>query len=96
MNYSSDLNNEQPSFLPYKPPLLLSSSLLPGKIKFTLDQAKKTQRKSISIAHSFFNLGGREDGSWRIKTNQEINDILKGKKYNWVYQKATIELARPC
>jgi hypothetical protein len=25
-----------------------------------------------------------EDGYWRIKTNQEINDILKG-KYNWVY-----------
>ena len=37
-----------------------------------------------------------EDGYWRIKTNQEINDILKGKKYIWVYQKATIELARPC
>ena len=26
----------------------------------------------------------RNDGFWRIKTNQEINDILKG-KYNWVY-----------
>jgi len=25
------------------------------------------------------------DGCGRIKTNQEINDILKGKKYNWVY-----------
>ena len=37
-----------------------------------------------------------EDGCWRIKTNQEINDILKGKKYNWVYQKTKIELARPC
>jgi len=24
-------------------------------------------------------------GHWRIKTNQEINDILKKKKYNWVY-----------
>jgi len=22
-----------------------------------------------------------DDGYWRIKTNQEINDILKGKKY---------------
>ena len=37
-----------------------------------------------------------EDGYWRIKTNHEINDILKGKKYNWVYQKTKIELARPC
>jgi len=26
-----------------------------------------------------------DDGYWRIKTYQEINDILKGKKYNWVY-----------
>jgi len=25
------------------------------------------------------------DGYWRIKTNREINDRLKGKKYNWVY-----------
>ena len=25
------------------------------------------------------------DGYWRIKTSQEINDILKGKIYNWVY-----------
>jgi len=27
-----------------------------------------------------------EDGYWKINTNQEINDILKGKKiYNCVY-----------
>jgi len=25
------------------------------------------------------------DACWRIKTNQEINDIVKGRKYNWVY-----------
>jgi hypothetical protein len=24
-------------------------------------------------------------GYWKMKTDQEINDILKGKKYNWVY-----------
>jgi hypothetical protein len=28
---------------------------------------------------------GTEDVYWRIKTNQEINDILKGTKCNWVY-----------
>ena len=26
-----------------------------------------------------------DDGYWRIKTNQEINGILKRTKYNWVY-----------
>jgi len=26
-----------------------------------------------------------EDVYWRIKSNQEINDILKGTKCNWVY-----------
>jgi hypothetical protein len=24
-----------------------------------------------------------DDGSWRIKTNQEINELIKG--HNWVY-----------
>ena len=26
-----------------------------------------------------------DDCYWRIKSNQDINDILKGKKYNWFY-----------
>ena len=28
-----------------------------------------------------------EDGYWRIKTNQEINDILKGKNTIWFIKK---------
>jgi len=27
----------------------------------------------------------KADGYWRIKTNQEVSDILKGKKCNSVY-----------
>jgi len=26
-----------------------------------------------------------DDGYWRIKTDQEINDNIKRTKYNWVY-----------
>jgi len=37
-----------------------------------------------------------DDGYWRIKNNQEINDILKGNKYNWVYLRTKIKLVRPC
>jgi hypothetical protein len=28
-----------------------------------------------------------DDGYWRIKTNQEINDILKGQNINWFIKK---------
>ena len=37
------------------------------------------------IMRKIFGPTRTDDGYWRIKTNQEINDILKRKKYNWVY-----------
>jgi len=37
------------------------------------------------IMRKIFGPTRTNDGYWRIKINQEINDILKGKKYNWVY-----------
>jgi len=39
------------------------------------------ERKSM---RKMFGPTRTDDGYWRIKTNQEINDILKG-QYNWVY-----------
>ena len=36
------------------------------------------------------------DGYWRIKTNQEINDILKGKTVIGFINKTKIKLVRPC
>ena len=36
------------------------------------------------IMRKIFGPTGINDGYWRIKTNQETNDIVKGKKYNWV------------
>jgi len=59
MTYNSDLNNEFPSFPLHKPPQLLSSLSLPGKVKFTLEQAMKAQHGRISIPLSFFNLEAR-------------------------------------
>ena len=39
----------------------------------------------------------RSDGGyWRIKTNQEISDVLKGQNIIWVYQKTKTELVGPC
>ena len=37
------------------------------------------------IMRKIFGPTRTDDGYWRIKTNQEINCILKGKKFNWVY-----------
>jgi len=34
------------------------------------------------IMRKIFGPTRTNDGHWRIETNQEINDILKGKKYN--------------
>jgi len=48
-----------PSFPLHRPPELLSSLSLPGKVNFTLEQTMKSLRVSTSIAHSFFNLGAR-------------------------------------
>jgi hypothetical protein len=37
-----------------------------------------------------------DDGYWRIKTNQEINDILKGQNVIGFIKKTMIELVGPC
>jgi len=37
-----------------------------------------------------------DDGYWRIKTNQEINDILKGQNIIGFIKKAKTELVGPC
>jgi len=36
------------------------------------------------------------DGYWRNKTNQEINDILKGQNIIGFFKKTKTELVRPC
>jgi len=36
------------------------------------------------IMRKIFGLTRSDDGYWRFKTNQEINDI-KRTKYNWAY-----------
>jgi len=37
-----------------------------------------------------------DDGYWRIKTNQEINDILKGQNIIGFIKKTKIKLIGPC
>jgi len=37
-----------------------------------------------------------DDGYWMIKTNREINDILKGKNIIGFIKKTKIKLVRPC
>jgi hypothetical protein len=37
-----------------------------------------------------------DDGYWRIKTNQQINDILKGQTMIEFIKKTKIKLVRPC
>ena len=37
-----------------------------------------------------------DDGHWRIKTNQEINDILKGQNIIRYIKKQKIKLVKPC
>jgi len=37
-----------------------------------------------------------DDGYWRIKTDQEINDILKGKHIIGFIKQTKIKLVRPC
>jgi hypothetical protein len=36
------------------------------------------------------------DGYWTIKTNQEINDTLKGQNIIWFIKKTKTKLFRPC
>jgi hypothetical protein len=37
-----------------------------------------------------------DDGYWRIKTNQEINGILKGRNIIGFIRKTNIKLVRSC
>jgi hypothetical protein len=37
-----------------------------------------------------------DDGYWRIKTNQEISDMLKGQNITGFIKKTKIKLVRPC
>jgi hypothetical protein len=50
---------------------------------------KKIMRKIFGPTRS-------DDGYWRLKTNQEINDILKGQNIIGFIKKTKIELARSC
>ena len=37
-----------------------------------------------------------DDGYWRIKSNHEISDILKGQNITGFIKKTKIKLVRPC
>jgi hypothetical protein len=37
-----------------------------------------------------------DDGYWRIKTNQEISEILKGQNIVGFIKKTKTKLAKPC
>jgi len=48
------------------------------------------------IMRKMFGPTRTDDGCWRVKTNQEINDILKGQNIIGVIKKTKIKLVRPC
>ena len=48
------------------------------------------------ITRKIFGPTRTDDGYWRVKTNQEINDILKGQNIIGLIQKTKIKLVRPC
>ena len=49
------------------------------------------------IMRKIFGPTRTDDDYWRIKTNQEINDILKGQNViGFIKKKTKIKLARPC
>jgi len=53
-----------------------------GTFRFHCQGLKKFDPRRASERGKYLVLN---DGYWRIKDNQEINDILKRKKHNWVY-----------
>jgi len=57
------------------------------------DKLMTVERK---IVRKIFGPTRTDDGYWRIKTNQEINDILKGKIIIGFIKKTKIKLVRPC
>jgi len=48
------------------------------------------------IMRKLFGPTRTDDGCWRIKTNQEINDTLKGQNIIGFIKKTKIKLVRPC
>jgi len=48
------------------------------------------------IMRKIFGPTRTDDGYWRIKTNEEINDILKGQNINGFIKNTKIKLVRPC
>jgi hypothetical protein len=50
----------------------------------------------IRIKRKIFGPTRTDDGYWRIKTNQEINDILKGQNIIEFIKITKIKLVRPC
>ena len=47
------------------------------------------------IMRKIFGPARTDDGYWRIKTDQEINDVLKGQNIIGFFKKTKIELVRP-
>jgi hypothetical protein len=48
------------------------------------------------IMRNVFGPTRSDDGNWRIKSNQEIIDILKGQSIIGFIKKTKIELGGPC
>jgi hypothetical protein len=57
---------------------------------------KKLMICERKIMRKMFGPTRTEDGYWRIKNNQEINDILKGRNIIGIIKKTKIKLVRPC
>ena len=50
----------------------------------------------IKIMRKILGRARTDDGHWMIKTNQEINDVLKGQNIIEFIRKTKIKLVRPC
>ena len=48
------------------------------------------------VTRKIFGPTRTDDGYWKIKTNQEINDILKGQNIIGFIKKTKIKLVGPC
>jgi hypothetical protein len=57
---------------------------------------KKLMIFERNIMRKIFGATRTGDGYWRVKHNQEINDILKGRNIIGFIKKTKIKLVRPC
>ena len=57
---------------------------------------KKLMTFGRKIVRKIFGPTRTNDGYWRSKTNQEIDDILKGLNIIGFIKKTNIKLVRPC